>query len=140
MADVISGTNMRILVGTAGSEVAIAKAVTCQITWNSNFRDVVHKDNAGGGKYDEATPDGITGTAQTDGLYALDADGYKKLRDYQHNQTKFSLQYTDSTTGDERTTVSAYVVSVTRNATVRQNVTYSAQFRLVGAPTFDVIV
>lgn len=129
---VINGTKLRIYVEGA----VVGRATTCSLNVSREMREILDKDNTGGG-WVEYAPGRKSGTMSTDVLMSYDTanETAMDIFGYLNAGTAVTLRFTTEVAGDTYWEAEAFCNSISMNAPVEDNVTYTAEFTISGAVT-----
>jgi predicted secreted protein len=131
MATIQNGTNLRIYLGG----VAIGEATTCSLELSMETRETLTKDNVG--SYTSVEPGRRSATLNTDGLVSYDTAN-KKVTDLVtafNDGTVLIARFTTGVASSPYWEGSVITTSLSMNAAVEENATYSATFTVKGAIT-----
>jgi hypothetical protein len=123
-----SGTKLRMRYQRpSGSFVTFANEVTSTETNNTTFRTIVHKDNPG--DHDEDIPEGFNGSITVQFFYE-DSGKYLDLHQARLAKELITIEATESTSGTDVYTYTAYIESLTKTQQVRESVSANITFKL----------
>lgn len=138
----IKGQNLRVLVGTGGTNYCIAMATSCQLHLGTSLEDSSTKDSTGDWQEQEVV--GLSWDASTDSLVTIDTDATGKvstdLFTYMINKTLLTLVFDVTNSTKNRTptnsslkkTGTCYISDIQITAANRTNSTMSVSFQGTG--------
>jgi len=134
---ITSGTKMRLRYKRpAGSYVTCINATTMNVTYNTNTRNVVHKDNPG--NWDEHLVDGHSGSGSVT-FFHENAGTWADLLAAKNAEETVEIQVHDGTTGNELEQIDAIITGMTKTGTVRESVTGVINFTFTGSITISTV-
>ena len=125
------------LLGVYAGGTLIAHATEGSISLSMDTRDATTKSSSGTRDLLEATK---SGTISVSALYAEDAAyGVEDLMTAWSGRSTLTVKFSTEVTGDRYWEASAYVTSLEVNASMEDNVSYSATFELSGTITYGTV-
>lgn len=127
---IINGTDLGVYTGS--SPTLIGLATTCTMTLNTDMRDTSNKGSAG---FKAVLPGQKSWTISTEGLYnPYTTNSYITLYNAWVGGTSLSLRFYNSNQ-DYYWSGTGYITSLSQNAPLEGNVTWSVTFQGSGAIT-----
>lgn len=127
---IINGTDLGVYTG--GSPTLIGLATSCTVTLNTDMRDTSNKGSAG---FKAVLPGQKSWTISTEGLYnPSGTNSYITLYNAWYAGTQLALRWYNSSQDFYWSGV-GYITSLSQNAPLEGNVTFSVTFQGSGAYT-----
>jgi TP901-1 family phage major tail protein len=135
-AGVVSGTNLRLFVDSA----AVAYATTCTANFTAEIITTVHKDSPGGG-WPSGTVGNRSGSVTSEGLVNEDgaANTPFSLLSKLAAGTAVTWAFTTGEEGDTQLVGDGFISSLSLNAAVNENATFSVELTVIGEPLVQEI-
>lgn len=131
---IVGGTAVTVKVGGA----FIAHTTSASVSATQETRNTTTKDS---GKYTDILPTRISYEVSVEGMVAYDAaQGYEELWTSMDGQTAVTLLWGTHVAGDPSYTGSAYVTSLSKDASLDDNATFSCTFMVTGGVTVGTFV
>lgn len=129
---IINGTDLGVYLGT-GTPTLIAIATSCSISFNTDLRDVSNKGSAG---FKAVNTGQKSWTMNTDGLYnPSTASSFIALYQAWAAGTLLTLTWKQNNSTDYSWSGTGLITSLTQNAPLEGNVTWSVTFQGSGTIT-----
>jgi hypothetical protein len=133
---VVSGTELRLFVGGA----AVAYATTCTANFTAEIITTVHKDSPGGG-WPSGTVGNRSGSVTSEALFNEDGaanTGWDLMTDLK-NGTEVTWAFTTAADGDKQMVGTGFVASISMNAAVNENATFTVEITVTGEPLIQTV-
>lgn len=141
------GSKLRLLVddGAGGAKRAIGYATTMNIDLSAEEVNITHKDNAGGGVWQESKPKTLSGSISFEAYWAQTVIGsstalYKTLFEFFSGRTKVAFSVSSAETGDDEYIGEGYITGLSGTATDKEEATFSGTLTVSGAVSVQSIV
>lgn len=139
---IYDGSVMRLYVddNATNTPTAIGYATTTTVSLSAEEVSITHKDNAGGGVWQEVKPKTLSGSISFEAFWAQTAIGssdqlYNVLFGYFSNRTLMSFVIKTGVTGDFELSGTCYVTGLDATATDKEEATFSGTLSVTGAIT-----
>lgn len=129
---IYDGSTLRLYIDDAStdSKKAIGYATVVNTSFSAETVSITHKDNPGGGTWEEITPKTRSGTITCEAYWSQTVIGtstkiYSTLWDYFENGTKITWAVKTGTTGDYQTVGYGYITQIDGSAPDKEEATFS---------------
>lgn len=143
---IYDGSTMRLYVDDAStdSKKAIGYATTVTVDLSAEEVSITHKDNDGGGVWQETTPKTLSGSISFEAYWSQTVIGtstklYNSLFTYFSNRTKITFAIKTAVSGDYQLTGYGYITGLSGTATDKEEATFSGTISITGAVTQSTI-
>lgn len=136
---IYDGSLMRLYVDDAAtdSKKAIGFATTVSASFTAETVSITHKDNDGGGVWQETTPKTLSGSITFEAYWSQTTINssttlFQTLYEFFKNRTKITWAIKTGTTGDYQLVGYGYITDLSPTATDKEEATFSGTITVTG--------